>query len=120
MTSPGLLEPLLTPKGMFTDLSMEFIIGLPKTKGKEVIIVVVDRLAKYTHFIAQAFLDNIYRLHDLPCSIVSDRDLVFINTFWRHLFWYQGVSLKLSFGYHPQTEVVNRCLETYLWGMTSE
>lgn len=71
---------------------MDFIIDLPKAKGKEVIVFAVDRLTKYAHFVGlshpssvitvgQAFLDNIYRLHGLPHSIVSDRDPVFISTF---------------------------------------
>lgn len=114
---------------------MDFITGLAIAKGKDVIMVVVDCLTKYTQFVglshpystttvAQAFLDNIYHLHGLPQSIVNDRDFVFISTFWKHQFYYQGVEQKLCFGYHPKTdsqiEVVNRCLETYLRCMTSE
>lgn len=94
-------------------------------------MVMVDCLTKYAHFIglshpytastaAQAFLDNIYRVHRLPRLIVSDRDPIFISSFWRHLFSYQGVNLKLSSSYHPQTEVANRCFETNLRYMTSE
>ncbi|GJY92285.1 retrotransposon-related protein [Tanacetum coccineum] len=61
---------------------MDFIEGLPMSKGKLVVMVVVDRLSKYSYFIplshpfiaiqvAQAFLDNIYKLHGLPKDIIS-------------------------------------------------
>jgi len=67
---------------------MDFIQGLPKSEGKEVIFMVVDRFSKYTHFmalihpysassVARVFMDNVYKLHGLPTKIVSDRDPIF-------------------------------------------
>ena len=98
MAYPGLLQPLPIPKSM----------------GKEVIFVVVDRVSKY----AQAYLDNVFKLHGWPRTIVSDRDFVFLRNFWKRLFSLYGIEFLLSSSYLPQTdgqpEVVNRCLEPYL------
>lgn len=114
VASPGLLSPLPTPKRVFTDISMDFIVGLPKSQGKEAIFVVVDRLTKYEHFItlnhpysttqvAEVFMDSVYKLHGCPSTIVSDRDSVFLSHFWQAFFKLQGVQLARSTAYHPQS-----------------
>lgn len=108
---------------------MDFIEGLPPSGGRTVIMVVIDRLSKYAHFlsishpyiatiVARVFLDNIFKLHGFPLNIVSDRDPVFTNQFWKELFKLSGTKLLLSLAYHPQmdgqTEVMNKALEGYL------
>jgi hypothetical protein len=50
--SSGTLQPLLIPPTIWKDISMDFIIDLPKSGNKSVIMVVVDRLSKYAHFYA--------------------------------------------------------------------
>lgn len=131
----GLLQPLPTPEHPWVDISMDFITGLPNSKGKTTIWVVVDRLTKFAHFIALSgtytavslasiFMKEIYRLHGLPKTIVSDRDPIFVSHFWRELFKQMGTKLLHSSAYHPQTdgqtEVVNRGLEMYLRAFVSE
>nr|GFA35570.1 putative mitochondrial protein [Tanacetum cinerariifolium] len=132
---PRLLQPLQILTKVWQDISIDFIEALPLSQNKSVIFVVVGRLSKYAHFIllshpytashvAQAFLDNVYKLHGLPFTIVSDRDKVFLILFWQSLFKMLKVQLCMSTAYHPQsdgqTEAVNKCVETYLRCMTGE
>jgi hypothetical protein len=76
---------------------MDFIVGLPKSGNKSVIMVVVDHLSKYAHLcalqhpftesiVAQLFMDHIFKLHGMPHSIVSDRDPTFTNNVLQELF----------------------------------
>jgi hypothetical protein len=123
------LQPLLISLVIWRDISMDFIIGLPKLGNKLVNMVVFDRLSKYAHLcalqhpfttsiVAQIFMDHVFKRHGMPHSIVSDRDPTFTNNFWQELFKLQGTQFHLSTTYHPQTdgqtEFVNKCWETYL------
>jgi hypothetical protein len=125
----GLLQPLPIPEHKWESISMDFITGLPKTQGKDCIFVVVDRLTKFAHFfaiatdfsaaqVAELFFREIFRLHGLPKTIVSDRDSRFMSTFWQELFRLVGTALTPSTSYHPQTdgqtEIVNKWVEGYL------
>ncbi|GJW91288.1 ty3-gypsy retrotransposon protein [Tanacetum coccineum] len=125
----GLLQALPIPNQVWEEISMDFITNLPTSNGKSAIWVIVDRLTKFAHFLAlpphytaaslaNLFLNHIYRLHGLSKSILSDRDPIFLSRFWKELFGKIGTKLLHSSAYHPQTdgqtEVVNRCLESYL------
>ncbi|KAL4591091.1 hypothetical protein LXL04_004040 [Taraxacum kok-saghyz] len=90
---------------VWQDISMDFITHLPLSAGKTAIWVIVDRFTKFAHFIAllthfgattlaTLFLHNIYRLHGLPKSIVSNRDSIFLSSFWKEIFKQMGTKLR--------------------------
>lgn len=94
---PSLLNPLPIPENVWLDVSMDFIDGLPASQGMNTIMVVVDRLTKYAHFIpvshpytasqiADLFVKEIFKLHGMPRTIVSDRDPISISHFWESFF----------------------------------
>jgi hypothetical protein len=125
----GLLQPLPIPEHKWESISMDFITGLPRAQGKDCIFVVVDRLTKFAHFfsiardfsaaqVAELFFREVFRLHGLPKTIISDKDSRFMSTFWQELFRLVGMTLTPSTSYHPQTdgqtEIVNKWVEGYL------
>jgi hypothetical protein len=109
--------------------TMDFIDGLPKSRGIDCILVVVDKLTKYAHFmplrhpytapkVAEIFVDNVYTLHGLPRVLVFDRDPVFTSHFWQSVFKETGIELCMSTAHHPetdgQTKLVNQSIECFL------
>jgi len=108
---------------------VDFITKLPVVAGKDAILVVCDRLSKITHFVAttegtsaeglaKLFQDNVWKLHGLPESVVSDRGPQFAVELTKELNRMLGIKTKLSTVFHPQTdgqmEQMNQELEQYL------
>jgi len=125
----GKLMPNSIPEKPWTHISADFITKLPIAQGYDSILVVVDRLTKMVHFIsttektlaeglARLFRDNVWKLHRLPESIISDRGPQFTAGLMRELNRILGIESKLSTASHPQTngqtERVNQELEQYL------
>jgi ribonuclease HI len=126
----GLLKPLEIPVWKWEDVSMDFVVGLPRTpNGNDSVWVIVDRLIKVAHFVpvktryateklADLYVEHILRLHGAPRSIVSDRGPQFVAMFWKSFHQLLGTTLSYSTTFHPQTdgqtETVNQVLEDML------
>ena len=125
----GKLMPNSIPEKPWTHISADFITKLPLAQGYDVILVVVDQLTKMVHFIpttekttaeglAKLFRDNVWKLHGLPKSIISDRGPQFTVGLMRELNQMLGIESKMSTAFYPQTdgqmERVNQELEQYL------
>jgi transposase InsO family protein len=112
--SPGLLQPLVVPDAAWQHISMDFVYGLPQSGSVNCILVVVDYFTKYNHFVplkhpytahsmSKLFLNQVYKLHGLPLSIVTDQDRIFTSHLWSTLFELAGVQLSMGSAYHPQS-----------------
>ena len=108
---------------------MDFITKLPVSKGHDSILVVCDRFSKISHFVAMTektmveglaklFRDNVWKLHGLLESMISDRGPQFAAVMTKELNKMLGIETKLSMAYHPETdrqiERTNQKLEQYL------
>ena len=130
--APGQLSSLPIPEARWQHITMDFILSLPPCNGHNGIWVIVDRLTKRAHFIpmkmgedessaracAAVFRKEYQRLHGIPETIISDRDVRFTSVFWQELMSLQGTHHKLSSAFRPstdgQTERTNRFIEDYI------
>lgn len=126
----GVPQPREKPEPRWGSVSMDFVTHLPTTTGGfDCITTFVDRLTKRVHLIpskstdtaedvARCFFEQIFRLHGLPDSIVSDRDPRFTSGLWTQLTSICGISLKTSTSNHPQsdgsTEIMNLMISSCL------
>jgi len=125
----GKLKLSEVPQKMWMYLTVDFITKLPVVAGKDAILVACDRLSKMTHFVAttegtsakrlaRLLRDNVWKLHGLLESVVSDRGPQFAVELMKELNKMLGIKTKLLMAFHPQTdgqtERMNQELEQYL------
>uniref|UniRef100_A0A1A8H9T6 Integrase catalytic domain-containing protein n=1 Tax=Nothobranchius korthausae TaxID=1143690 RepID=A0A1A8H9T6_9TELE len=114
---------------------MDFITGLPCSRGNTVILTLVDRFWNLVHAVplqklssakqlAEIVAQHVFRLHGLPENIISDRGPQLVAAFWREFCKLLGITVSFSSGFHPQTntqvERFNQDLETTLRAMCSK
>ena len=126
----GLLQPLEIPTWKWDSISMDFVMGLPRTSSaKDAVWVIIDRLTKSARFVpiketwsldklVEAYVAEIIRYHGVPRDIVSDRDPRFCSRFWHALQDAMGSKLSMSTAFHAasdgQTERTIQTLEDML------
>ena len=127
----GLLQQITIPDWKWEQITMDFVVGLPRTKkGYDFVWVIIDRFTKSAHFLpvkttytaadyAQLFVDEIVKLHGVPVSIISDRGSQFTSRFWKSFMENLGTRVDLTITFHPQTdrqsERTIQTLEDMLW-----
>ena len=123
-------QPMPVPFLKWETISLDFITGLPRTpSGFDSILTIVDKLSKYSYFIARKTTDDavetarivhdrITRDHGFPQRLICDRDTLFTSEFWQHYHRLQGTAVVSGSAYHcqtdGQTERHNRKIEQYL------
>ncbi|MBW0532034.1 hypothetical protein O181_071749 [Austropuccinia psidii MF-1] len=124
------IKDYVSSSGPWSSLSINFISQLPLSNNFASILAVVDRFSKMAIFIpdygtitalelARIFISHVFSKQGLPISIVSDRETLFVSSFWTNLCQQLKISRDISTAFHPetdgQTERVNQILEQYLW-----
>jgi hypothetical protein len=111
-----MLLPLDVPESKWEEISMDFIIELPRTQsGYDSLWVIMNRLAKAVHFVSvktsntgpqlvELYMSRIVCLHGVPKQIVSTRGTQFISKFWEGLPETMDTHLNFNSAYHPHAE----------------
>ena len=125
----GLLRSLPIPTKCWESVLMDFMTHLPKSKGFDSVMVVVDRVNKMAHFmstrdtataqeVGRLYFDKVVKHHGMQKSIILDRDPKFTSRFWRALWKKLGTELKMNTAFRPeidgQIKRVNLVLQEYL------
>lgn len=125
----GCIKLIPPPEHRWRDIAMDFVGELAESRGYNAIFVVMDRLSKMRHLVpcrttssaldvADMFIWNVFKLHGLPKTIISDRGTQLVAEFWKHCCKRLQMRAKLSTAYHPetdgQTERFNAVVEQYL------
>lgn len=115
----GLLHPLQVPTKPWELIGIDFVGLLPMSTDRDgeydAITVIIDRLTSMVHLVpsrvnytarevAELVFDEVYKHHGLPRSIVSDRDVLFMSTFWTNLNRLIGMNQQMSSAYHPESD----------------
>ncbi|GKD14115.1 putative reverse transcriptase domain-containing protein [Tanacetum coccineum] len=112
----GQLHQPEIPEWKWENITLDLVTRLPKSNsGYDAIWVIMDKLTKSTHFLpiredfkmerlARIYINEIVTRHDVPVSIISDRDGRFTSHFWQALQMALGPRLNMSMAYHPQTD----------------
>jgi hypothetical protein len=124
------LQPLPISEWKRETISLDFIIGFPRTqKSKDSIMVVIDKISKFAHFIpvmstfkaisiTKIFMKYFFRLHGIPKMVISNRDVKNTSSFWKELFAELNTNLNFNTSYHPQmdgeTKRTNQIIEDML------
>ena len=109
----GLLQPLSIPSRPWSNISLDFVTGLPASQGHTTVLTVVARFSKMVRFIAlpklpsaketaEVMMDLVFKIHGFPKDIVSDRGPQFVSRFWREFWRLIGATASLTSGYHPE------------------
>ncbi|GKA53036.1 putative reverse transcriptase domain-containing protein [Tanacetum coccineum] len=112
----GLLVQPEIPQWKWDNVTMDFVTKLPKSsQGHDTICVVVDRLTKSAIFtpiretdsmerLVRMYLKEVVTRHEIPISILYNRDASFASNFWRSLHKALGTNMDMSTTYHPQID----------------
>ncbi|QRW01435.1 Transposon Tf2-1 polyprotein [Ceratobasidium sp. AG-Ba] len=120
-------KPLPIPQKPWEDIAYDFIVKLPESQGMDSILVVIDRFSRQAHFIpclestnaegvADLFIKEVWKLHGLPKTTVSDRGATFNSQFLKALYTKLGINPKFSTAFHPETDGITERTNQWLEG----